>query len=303
MTQLAFGAAPLGMNCFASHSQSDEIAAAAIHRAHEAGIAFFDTAPKYGDGLSETRLGQVLSTLPRQSFTLQTKVLSLYKSTRPHFTRDGLLTGLHDSLERLQLDYADQLLLHDPYDYRAEVADLYPVLQDLKVQGLVQRIGFGQYHHWQTLAKLVKTYQPDCILVAADYNLLSQAALPLLDYCCKNKIQVQLGTIYAGGILADPLTGFYEYDGTPEPIAARVQTLQELCTRYQVPLGAVALQFCLAHPAVTQVIVGMSNSNEVAQNQAWSAMQIPNELWHELQSTLSANVPLPSRSVSSKPCT
>jgi len=303
MTQLAFGAAPLGMDCFASHSQSDEVAAAAIRRAHEAGITFFDTAPKYGDGLSEIRLGQVLSTLPRQSFTLQTKVLSLYQGVRPALTPEGLCTGLRASLARLQLTHADQLLLHDPYDYRTAVPDLYPVLQDLKAQGLVQRIGFGQYHHWQTLTKLVKTYQPDCILIAADYNLLSQAALPLLDYCCKSHIQVQLGTIYAGGILADPIAGFYEYDGTPESITARVQTLQELCTRYQVPLGAVALQFCLAHPAVTQVIVGMSNSNEVAQNQAWSALPIPNALWQELQTLLPTQVPLPNRVMTSKPCT
>lgn len=277
-----------------------EQAAATVRRALDQGLRYIDTAPHYGAGVSEQRLGAVLDGVPRDSFTLSTKVgrvlvpgsdvepdgfvTDSLLNRRWDFSRDGILRSLEDSLNRLGLDRVDIVYLHDPDDHEEDVyATGFPALAELRDQGVVQAIGAGM-NHSAMLTRFVNRLDLDIVLCAGQYSLLDRsAAADLLPACLRRGVSVVIGGVYNSGLLADPKPGArYEYRAASPELIARAEGLQVTCANYGVPLRAAALQFPLRHPAVANVLVGCRSPEEVDDNVEMFALPIPEALWDEL---------------------
>ena len=311
VTAIGLGTAPLG-GLFAP--VSDEDAEAAIERAWSLGVRFFDTAPLYGFGLAERRLGGFLRRQKRDSFAISTKVGRLlrlataapedghYKGTpaeRPlfDFSYDGVMRSVEESLVRLGLDRVDVLLVHDPDDhYENAVAGAFRALQRLRAEGTVKAIGAGM-NQSEMLARFAETVPVDCFLLAGRYTLLDQGALDaLFPLCQAENIGILLGGIYNSGILANPRTGAkFNYEDADAALVARALELDALCRQHGTELKAAALQFCMAHPAVTVAVLGARNAAEVADNIAMSQAPVPPAFWQELRARklVDARSPLP----------
>ena len=312
VTSIGLGSAPLG-GLFTPVSDAD--AEATIARAWSAGIRFFDTAPLYGFGLAERRLGVFLRQQPRDSYVISTKVGRLlrapdadatedehYKGTpreRPvfDFSHDGVMRSVEESLARLGLDRVDVLLVHDPDDhYDDAVAGAFRALQRLRSEGTVKAIGAGM-NQSEMLVRFAEAVPVDCFLLAGRYTLLDQGALDALFPLCQAKhIGILLGGIYNSGVLADPRTGAkFNYQDADPALIARALELDELCRRHDTDLKAAALQFCIVHPAVTVAVMGARNAAEVADNIAMSEAAIPPAFWQELRARklVDARAPLP----------
>ena len=312
VTSIGLGSAPLG-GLFTPVSDAD--AEATIARAWSAGIRFFDTAPLYGFGLAERRLGVFLRQQPRDSYVISTKVGRLlrapdadatedehYKGTpreRPvfDFSHDGVMRSVEESLARLGLDRVDVLLVHDPDDhYDDAVAGAFRALQRLRSEGTVKAIGAGM-NQSEMLVRFAEAVPVDCFLLAGRYTLLDQGALDALFPVCQAKhIGILLGGIYNSGVLADPRTGAkFNYQDADPALIARALELDELCRRHDTDLKAAALQFCIVHPAVTVAVMGARNAAEVADNIAMSEAAIPPAFWQELRARklVDARAPLP----------
>lgn len=304
--------APLG-GLFAPVSDAD--AEATIERAWSAGIRFYDTAPLYGFGLAERRLGAFLRQQPRDSYAVSTKVGRLlrapdgpaaeddhYKGTpreRPmfDFSHDGVMRSVEESLVRLGLDRVDVLLVHDPDDhYDAAVAGAFRALQRLRSDGAVKAIGAGM-NQSEMLVRFAEAVPVDCFLLAGRYTLLDQGALDaLFPVCATKNIGILLGGIYNSGILANPSAGAkFNYQDADATLIARARELDELCRKHGTELKAAALQFCIAHPAVTVAVLGARNAAEVADNIAMSQSVVPPAFWQELRARklVDARAPLP----------
>ncbi|OQA42479.1 MAG: Pyridoxal 4-dehydrogenase [Chloroflexi bacterium ADurb.Bin325] len=295
---LSFGTAPLGTLSYLNSVDSDAQAVETIRHAFEAGVALFDTAPSYGEGTSERRLGLALAGLPRERFVLETKVVSRMARVQPDYSRDGVLRSLEGSLERLRLDRIDIALIHDPETHYREALDIvYPVLAELRDQGALRAIGVGMMNRWRTLMAFARNADFDCLLLAGRYHLLEQEALPFLELCQQRGIAVLLGAVYATGILATgAIPGArYEYREASPEILERVRRIEAICAEHGVPLSAAALQFPLGHPAVTSLVVGMQQPAEVDANLTALAHPIPAALWADLRAAglLDANAPAP----------
>jgi D-threo-aldose 1-dehydrogenase len=294
---LGFGAAPLGSPSYVRNLDSDGEAVAVVRHARAAGIDFFDTAPSYGDGLSERRLGMALYGLPRASYVLQTKVTSAMTGKPPDFTRAGVMWSIEESLARLRTHRLDIVLIHDPEDhYREAVEVVFPLLAGLRSKGVVGAIGVGMMQ-WPMLADFARDIDADCFLHAGRYTLLEQGALGLLNQCQSKGITVFLGAVYATGILA---TGArpgarYDYEAAPPEIMDRVRRIEEVCASHAVSLTAAALQFPLAHPAVASLVVGMQTPDEVDTNLASLSAPIPPAFWSDLREAglLDEGAPVP----------
>jgi D-threo-aldose 1-dehydrogenase len=299
--RVGLGTAPIG-GLFAA--VEEEAALATIERAWEVGLRLFDTAPLYGLGLSERRLGRVLATRPRDDFVLATKVGRLLRTDAPaepgqrfwkgvppvnpvfDFSSDGVLRSVDESLERLGLDRIDVLHLHDPDDhYEAALTQGYPALDRLRREGVIGAIGAGM-NQAEMLVRFAREADFDCFLVAGRYTLLDQTALPeLLPLCRERKIAVIVGGVYNSGILVDPKPGAtFDYRPAPPSWLERAQRLRAICDRHAVPLMAAAIQFPLAHPAVASVLVGARSRAELDESLDLLALPIPAELWAELRS-------------------
>jgi D-threo-aldose 1-dehydrogenase len=283
---LGFGAAPLGSPSYARHLDSDGEAIAAVRHALAAGVNFFDTAPAYGDGLSERRLGLALYGLPRTSYVLQTKVTSDMTGKPPDFTRSGVMWSIEESLARLRTHRLDIVLIHDPEGHYREAVDVvFPLLAGLRSQGVVRAIGVGMME-WPLLMDFARDTDVDCLLHAGRYTLLEQGALGLLNLCQGKGIAVFLGAVFATGILA---TGArpgarYFYREAPPEIMERARRIEAVCAAHGVPLTAAALQFPLSHPAVASLVVGMQTPDEVDANLASLSRPIPPAFWNDLRS-------------------
>ena len=296
-----FGGAPIG-GLFAP--VSDEDAAATLAAAWDAGVRGFDTAPHYGVGLSERRIGDFLAGRPRQEFIVSTKVGRLlvptsednqgaeeFYDTPPmrrvrDYTRDGVRRCLEDSLRRLRLDRVDIALIHDPDDYLDEaVSSAYPALAELRDEGVVGAIGAGM-NSASALAWLVERADFDCVLVAGRYTLLDQsAATELFPLCTERDVAVLAGGVFNSGILADPSAQDARYDyapATPE-LRDRARRVRSVCEKYGVPLAAAALRFTLRHPAVTSVVVGARTPSEIADDVNYLSLEVPAEMFDELR--------------------
>ncbi|RJL25215.1 aldo/keto reductase [Bailinhaonella thermotolerans] len=303
VSTLSFGAAPLG-NLFAP--MSDDQAGASVRRALAGGVRYFDTAPHYGAGLSERRLGAALRAADRGSYTLSTKVGRLLRPLAPgeendapmfrdsppykrvwDFGRAGVRASIEESLERLGLDRVDVVYLHDPDVAGAEEAvyeSAYPALAELREQGVVGAIGAGT-NETELLTRFVRRLDLDVVLCAGRYSLLDRrAAEELLPACSERGTSVVIGGVYNSGLLADPRPGAtYDYLPAPEPLVERALRMKALCETYGVPLRAAAIAFPLRHPAVASVLVGCRSEAEVADNLAMFAAEVPDALWAELE--------------------
>ena len=312
VTRLGLGTAPLG-GLFAPVSDAD--AEATIAQAWSLGVRYFDTAPLYGFGLAEQRLGNFLRAQPRDSYVLSTKVGRLlrtdeaspaeddhYKgapSARPHFdySYDGVMRSVDESLTRLGLDRIDILLVHDPDDhYDAAVSGAFRALQRLRGDGSVRAIGAGM-NQSEMLARFAEAVPVDCFLLAGRYTLLDQGALTALFPVCRERnISIILGGIYNSGILADPHgAAKFNYEDADAALVARAQELDALCKQHGTALKAVAIQFALAHPAVTVALQGARTALEAADNVAMANAPVPASFWRELRARnlVDARAPLP----------
>ena len=299
VTRLVFGGAPIG-GLFSA--VSDDAALETLEAAWSAGIRAFDTAPHYGAGLSEQRFGRFLAGRPRHEYVLATKVGRLLVPTADDvegsesfygtpqlarvrdYSRNGVLASVEASLGRLGLDRIDVALIHDPDDYAAEVLDgAYPALADLRAAGVVGAIGVGMNQ-----VGLLEWFLPrcdlDCILVAGRYSLLDgSAAERLLPECQRRGVAVLAGGIFNSGVLADPgLGATYDYRPAPAGLLDRARRIRSACARYGLPIGAVALQFALRHPAVTAAVVGARTAAEIIEDAGYLDCHVPDALFGEL---------------------
>lgn len=298
----------------------DAVAAQTVAAAWDAGMRYFDTAPHYGLGLSERRLGAALRGRPREAYAVSTKVGRVlvpdpggaahrdpegFDVPATHrrvwdFSADGVRRCLADSLDRLGLDRVDLVLIHDPEDHRrAALDEAYPALHDLRAQGAVGAVGVGS-KDWAVLHRFAVETDVDVVMVAGRYTLLEQPALDaLLPDCQRRGILVVNAGVFNSGLLAvdRPHGGLpYEYAAAPPALLARAQAIADLCARHGTSLPAAALAFAGAHPAVTTVVVGAQNPDQVRRNAALAAADPPpKELWAELvaQGLLRPDAPVP----------
>jgi D-threo-aldose 1-dehydrogenase len=299
VTRLMFGAAPIG-GLFEPVSAAS--ARATLAAAWAAGIRAFDTAPHYGVGLSEQRLGSFLAGQPRRDYVLSTKVgrrlvpadgdvdgaEGFYGTPRlsriRDYSRDGVLATMAASLERLGTDRIDIALIHDPDDHREQALDCaYPALAQLRSAGVIGGVGVGTND--AALAQwFVARADLDVVLVAGRYSLLdARAGVSLLPECRRRGVAVLVGGVFNGGILADPRAGAtYDYRPATGEVAGRVGRLAAACARYGLPLPAVAVQFVLRHPAVTAAVIGARTPAEITRDAGYLTTGVPDELWAEL---------------------
>jgi D-threo-aldose 1-dehydrogenase len=298
ITELALGGAPIG-NLFTAVDH--DAAAATIDAAWSGGIRTFDTAPHYGLGLSERRLGAALARRPRSEYVISTKVGRLLedaplghdpegfavaaRSRRVFdFSADGVRRSLESSLDRLGLDRVDIALIHDPDDHGAQaLREAYPALEQLRAEGCVQAIGVGM-NQTAMLRRFMIDTDVDVVLVAGRYSLLDQsAAVSLLPAALERGVGVIVGGVFNSGLLAAPAVGAtYDYKAAPDALVARAQDLAALCARFGVPLRAAAARFPLRHPAVASVLIGARSAAEIADAIELRAIDIPAELWTAL---------------------
>ena len=304
VTRLMFGGAPIA-GLFAP--VAEDRALATLRAAWAAGIRAFDTAPHYGAGLSERRLGAFLATRPRNEYLLCTKVGRLLVPATVDaadgdadgagifreapglarvrdYSRDGVRVSLEGSLERLGLDRIDIALIHDPDDHSQEALECaYPALAELRSQGVLGAVGVGMNQ-----ATMLEWFLPradlDCVLVAGRYTLLDQqAAVALFPECLRRGVAVLAGGVFNSGVLADPVPGArYDYQAAPPGILDRAQRIRAVCARHGIPIGAAALQFTLRHPAVTAAVVGARSPGEITDDAGYLAAAVPGTLFDEL---------------------
>ncbi len=317
VTELSFGGAAIG-NLFTEVSEQD--ARAAVDAAWDGGIRTFDTAPHYGLGLSERRLGDALRHRPRDEYVICTKVGRLLDPGHParpagggpgpdgqvsgaapgrdpegfavsaryvrrfDFSADGVTRSLEASLARLGLDRVDIALIHDPDDHAEQAfRAAYPALEKLRAAGVVRAIGAGM-NQAEMLTRFVTDTDVDVVLVAGRYTLLDQsAAAGLLPAALRRGVSVIAGGVFNSGVLATPDEGAtYDYQAAPAGLIERARRLQEACARFGVPLRAAAARFPLTHPAVASVLIGARSAAEITDALRLRAADIPAALWDAL---------------------
>jgi aryl-alcohol dehydrogenase-like predicted oxidoreductase len=315
VTELALGCAALG-NLF--QPVTDEAAHATVEAAWDAGIRTFDTAPHYGLGLSERRLGAALRDRPRDTYTLSTKVGRLlvpspdggvgddlahgFAVPAAHrrvwdFSADGVLRSLEASLERLGLDHVDVVLLHDPDDHADQALDeAYPALERLRTEGVIGAIGVGM-NQSALPARFMRETDIDVVLLAGRYTLLEQDGLTeLLPEAAARGRSVVIGGVFNSGLLTAPRPdATYDYAPAPQPVLDRALRLLEVCERHGVPLRAAALRFPFGHRAVASVLTGARSPQEVRDTVEQLRRPLPHALWDELRAEglLDPDTPVP----------
>jgi D-threo-aldose 1-dehydrogenase len=299
VTRFGLGTAPLG-GLFEEVAEAQGVGV--VERAWEVGIRSFDTAPLYGHGLAELRLGKVLKAKPRDEFTIASKVGRLLRAGAPaepgqvyrgvppvnpvfDFSYDGVMRSVEESLERLGLDRIDILHIHDPDNHYDEAfAGAYRALDRLRTEGVIRAVGAGM-NQAEMLTRFAREGEFDCFLLAGRYTLLDQVALrELLPECVKRGISIIAGGVYNSGILADPKPGaYYNYQTAPAELVERAQRIRDVCNRHRVPLKAAAVQFPLGHPAVTCIVVGCRSTAQVDESIQMFEFDIPPALWQDLK--------------------
>jgi D-threo-aldose 1-dehydrogenase len=304
VTELGFGAAPIG-NLF--KEITDKVAAQAVETAWEAGVRYFDTAPHYGLGLSERRLGQALSGKPREDFVVSTKVGRILElnsaptgsdldtgmfavpdtlTRRLDYSADGVRRSLDASLERLKLDRIDIVLVHDPDDYLEQtVAEAIPALIGLRDQGVIGAVGVGM-NQWQAPLHILEETDIDVIMLAGRWTLIDRSGEPLLDACAKRGVSVLAAAPFNSGLLTQtgPIeSGPFDYGPAPAEIIDRARYFAQTAVEHGALLPQLAVQFPLLHPATASVVTGMSNAGHVSSAAAWLADPVPEALWEMLE--------------------
>ena len=299
VTRLVFGGAPIG-GLFAP--VDDDAAQATLEAAWDAGVRAFDTAPHYGVGLSERRIGRFLAGRPRGDYVLSTKVGRLLESAdgdvdgaegyfgTPQlsrvrdYSRDGVLASLEASLGRLGVDRIDIALIHDPDDHGREALDgAYPALAELRAEGVIGAVGAGM-NQVEMLEWFLPRADLDCVLVAGRYTLLdTRAAVSLFPECLRRGVAVLAAGVFNSGVLVDPAAGAtYDYLPAADDVMDRARRIGAACARHGVPIGAAALRFTLRHPAVAAAVVGARSPAEIAADAGYLARDVPDALFDEL---------------------
>jgi D-threo-aldose 1-dehydrogenase len=306
---------------------SDEQAQDMLIAAHEGGMRYFDTAPFYGYGKSELRLGRFLRGVPRDSFTVSTKVgryltpplgepLEYGSWAKPlhlrpvfDYSYDGTMRAFEQSANRFGFADFDVLFIHDVDRYThgdryeemfGQAMDgCYRALDELRAAGHVRAIGIG-INESEPAERFLKAGTFDVVMIAGRYTLLEQGALDrLLPTAEAQNVEVVAVGIFNSGVLAAPAaqvaTSNYNYTRVPTDIANRVERLHAVCGNYTVPVQAVALQFPFGHPAISTVLIGCSHPDHIAQSLDWASIPIPDALWADLKAAgcLAADVPTP----------
>lgn len=300
---LGLGGAPLG-NLF--RAIDDDTASATVDAAWQAGIRLFDTAPHYGLGLSERRLGRALAGRPRHEFLLSTKVGRLLVPRegpvgsdladggfdvpgalrrQRDYSRDGVRRCIEESLTRLGLDRIDIALVHDAEDHMQQALDgAVPALAELREEGVVGAIGAGM-NHVAPLRRFVDA-GVDTVMVAGRWTLLDRSGRELLDACAARGVAVLAAGPFNSGLLAEPWPsedGTFDYAQAPPSLLRRARLLADVCRAAGTTLPAAALQFPLRHPAVAYVVAGLRSPDEVALAATRMNESIPGSLWPELE--------------------
>jgi D-threo-aldose 1-dehydrogenase len=329
VSPLGFGGAPLG-NLYAKVSEDE--AQAALESALNAGIRYFDTAPFYGHGLSEERIGRALAGQPRDSYALSTKVGRLVSSAPGtavarsdgdpfavagrksvfDYSGDGVQRSFEASLERLGVSRIDILFLHDigrlthgerhEEVLRLALNEALPAMARLRDSGAVKAIGLG-VNEQEVCLEVLPHFKLDCVMLAGRYTLLEQQhSAELLAYARTHGVQILVAGAYNSGLLgpAGAPGATYNYVSVDAPTLERARRLYAECAREAVDVGAVALQFPLAHPAVAGVVAGLRSREEVAIAVNRMKAPIPARLWQRLKQVgllpVDALVPEGSRS-------
>lgn len=305
ISKLALGTAPLG-GLFTA--VSDEQGQATVLAALDSGINFIDTAPLYGHGNAERMIGSVLSKTNKE-YVISTKVGRVLKKFAPEeiagkvdglaafigvdptifpvfdFSRDGIIRSIQESLERLNISSIDIALIHDADDRIDEaIKNSYPVLDELRSQGVIKGIGVGM-NICSYATKAVKEMDLDVILIAGRYSLLDQSAQEVLfKECLKKQTGVMVGGVYNSGVLANPTPeSTYNYVPVTPEILSKVKQIQALLLDFDISLTAAAIQFPLRHPAVTCVLTGSRSVTELNANIKDFDQTIPDAAWKALE--------------------
>ncbi|KPM75832.1 MULTISPECIES: aldo/keto reductase [Pseudoalteromonas] len=314
VSTLGFGAASMG-NLY--HEVSDNDARKTLASAIDAKINLFDTAPRYGAGLSERRVGDALRPLDKDKYVISTKVGRILKpdlnakvnelrhgfltpmsfEAEYDYTYDGIIRSFEDSQQRLGLAHIDILLVHDlgadthgsmdDYYFKQFASSGYKALEELKKDGRIKAVGLG-VNEVDVCERVMNISQFDCFLLAGRYSLLEQAPLHgFLPNCIKHGASIILGGPYNSGILATGVktnkVPYYNYAPAPKDTINRVDKIENVCQQHNVTLAAAALQFPLAHPAVASVIPGLSSSARVEKTLHLFNEKIPAAFWQQLQ--------------------
>lgn len=310
ITEIGFGGAPIGNLYLAV---SEEQAQEALGQAVASGIRYFDTAPLYGHGLSEQRLGRFWSTLEEPDFVVSSKVGRILRKRRidepcpqqwvdvpdlvPEFdySRQGILRSFESSLSRLEMDTIPILLLHDigamthGGNHRAllkKVLDqALPAMYELKKSGQVSAIGIG-VNEQEVCIEILNHAEVDCILLAGRYTILEQSPLDkLFPLCADRRVSVIVGGPYNSGLMAHPSHpgAHYDYQRVPAPIYERARRIYQICHAHGIDPGAAALQFPLAHPVVSSVIPGLQTVGDVQSALTRYKAPLPEALWTDLK--------------------
>lgn len=321
VTRFGLGCAQLG-GLF--QPMADGEARALVDAAWELGIRYFDTAPYYGFGLSEHRLGAALRERPRGQYVVSTKVGRLLRPDpdvrpgecgwaaplpfRPHYdySHDAILRSHEDSLQRLGMDRVDILYVHDigQVTHGAQAEHYWDqltrggglrALARLREEGAIAAFGLG-VNEWEVVTAALDECALDCVLLAGRYTLLEQASLePLMDRCAQRGTAVVIGGPFNSGILAG--SNRFNYEDAPPDVVERVSAIAALCRQFDTPLPAAALQFPMAHPAVTAAIPGAQDAAQLRQNAHWFEQPLPAALWDALvhAGLVDRRAPLPAR--------
>jgi D-threo-aldose 1-dehydrogenase len=316
---VGLGTAPLGgMYAHVAEEQALDVVRAAL----DAGATYLDTAPQYGHGTAERRLGAALATLGpagRPGLVVSTKVgrivvpapesaegpvsaegpdvvaRSIFADAPPSevvfdFSPAGVQRSLAESLDRLGLDRVDIVYLHDPDDHADEaLSQAFPVLRRWRDEGVVGAIGVGM-NQSAVPARFVREADPDVVLLAGRWSVLDRSGgADLMPLALERGVSVVVGGVFNSGLLADPRPGArFDYGIAPAHLVARAQALAAACARYDVPLKAAALQFPFRHPAVASVLTGARSRAELEENLALLDVEVPEPLWADLDAIATA---------------
>ncbi len=304
LTELGFGAAQLG-NLY--RATSDEEAREAIIRARELGISYFDTAPHYGLGLSEQRLGSMLQEVPRDDVVVSTKVGRLLEPSPDRqgeldehfvvpathrrvwdFSREGILRSLEASLDRLGLDRIDIVYLHDCDDHWDQASThAATTLTELREQGVIRAWGAGLNQAPMT-AEFIRRCDVDVMMIAGRFSLVDSTALTeVLPLAGERGVGIVAAAVFNSGLLSSPVVAAdarFDYAEAPQELLERARRIADVCSSFGVSLPDAALAYPLRHSAVVSVVVGMRTAAQVDSNAERLATDIPSDLWLELES-------------------
>ena len=303
--EFGIGTSPFG-GLFASVSES--AVADVISTSMEMGLNYFDTAPHYGMGSAEVRLGRNINHLPRSSFVVSTKVGRLIvpseKADDPgwenstaaverifDFSAAGIERSLLESLERLKMESVEMVFIHDP-DGAADqaISEAYPVLERLRAEGIVKTIGIGITSN-EIPTRFLNETDIDVVLIALKYTLLDQsAATELLPTALKKGVSVIAGGVFNSGILTNPKAGAtFNYEPASPEVLARAQKIEKFFLDRGVSLAQAALQFPMQHPAISAILVGCRSADEVTTNVALYNKEIESHIWSEFNTFLQSS--------------